>query len=165
MVIIRIGAQEFSPRLVSQHDHVIQAFAQDGADPSLSQRPFFTGSVVRGEHCVDAHARYALTEVLCVDCVEYEQPGERASVLRSETSCVDSTDSLDEMAARRHPTPSPESATNIRRQGGTALLNLRQLMGVSETFFGGDPRIFDRRFQRRLHRCPQLSGFSSEKLF
>jgi hypothetical protein len=53
-----------------------------------------------------------------------------------------------------------DSLINPRRQGGTDLRNLRQILEVSGTFFGGDPRLFDRRVQRWLHRLRQLSGIA-----
>ncbi len=44
--------------------------------------------------------------------------------------------------------------------GRTNLPNLRQILQVSETCFGGDPRLFDRRVQRWLGRRRELSGIT-----
>lgn len=50
---------------------------------------------------------------------------------------------------------------NPWRQGRADLPNLRQILQVSETCFGGDPRQFDRRVQRWPHRRRQLSGLAA----
>ncbi len=55
---------------------------------------------------------------------------------------------------------SRQLSVNTGRQGRTDLPNLRQILQVSETCFGGDPRLFDRRVQRWLHRLRQLSGLA-----
>src|SRR5437016_9974814 len=46
------------------------------------------------------------------------------------------------------------------RQGRTDLPKVKQILQVSETCFGGDPRQFDKRVQRWLHRHRQLSGIA-----
>jgi len=49
-------------------------------------------------------------------------------------------------------------SVNPARQGRTDLPNLRPILQVSETCFGGDPRLFDRRVQRWLHRRAFCGG-------
>jgi hypothetical protein len=83
--------------------------------PPEEREAWYERQLRSGVQVVICHPRLVQTGL---DYVEYEQPGARAIVLRSETSCVGSADSRDEMAGWSQLTARPDSAINIRRQRG-----------------------------------------------
>jgi hypothetical protein len=94
--------------------------------PPEEREAWYERQLRSGVQVVICHPRLVQTGL---DYVEYEQPRQRAIVLRFETSCVGSVYSLDETAAQPHPIASPESAINIRR-----LITAARPIGVRSAF-------------------------------
>src|SRR6516164_6010802 len=68
LVIFKVAAQNPSQVLLSQHDHVVEAFAPDGADHPLRKR-VLPRALGRGEHLGHAHFPHAVPELVAIDSV------------------------------------------------------------------------------------------------
>ncbi len=68
VIICKIQSQYSLKVNLAQHDHVVQAFAADGANDSLSVRVLPRRSRRSGDF-VDSHALDAVLEIVAVDAV------------------------------------------------------------------------------------------------
>src|SRR5215469_1037990 len=68
LVVFKVAVQNPSQVLLSQHDHVVQAFPPNGADQSLG-KSVLPRAPGRGEHFGDAHFSQAVPELVAIDSV------------------------------------------------------------------------------------------------
>src|SRR4030095_11059906 len=77
MIIGQIRGQQMSEMPVAEDDRVVETFAPEGSDQSLSIR-ILPKARRTGDHLADAHAGYSAPEYIAVDGVAIaEQPSRR----------------------------------------------------------------------------------------
>ena len=81
MVIGEIAGQDAVEVSLAEHEHVIQALAPDGADEPLREG-ILPRALRRRENFIDAHALYAMPELLTVDLVTISEEIGRRGLVR-----------------------------------------------------------------------------------